>query len=768
MKFTNPFNKTNAPDQMVEGRNLYYAHVRTTVVLTVGGALLGALYAPFIVYTWKSHAPMSGQTLGYLWEYTRMMLSNRLWEPHLALLYKRDFVPISLNWIGQGEATQLKALFAYASCGLAGGVLGLTHNLTQPHTKMIMKADASWCAAPDLRAMERLKQVGVRGGFLMALGRWQGGTRDGQMVQMIETLSALCLAPPGTGKTAGFVIPSLISNDTVSFIVNDPKPELFQACGGHKARTTNLFMLDWSKIDVVPMRPVLDEDGRQALDAVGKPMEEFDYANAKFYPRINPLSPLFVPPIGPDRDTYIDAVCKTLIPEKGGGGDSYFVDKGRAALTGFFHAMIAMVGDAGLYDGLPKDWVGMEPSIPMFVDWMAMAQYNASQGGQEDDDGFQGDPEEREPPPPAPEDPIGAWIKEIAGRVNPNSRGNVKGTSDRAFKELSPLIAMADKERSGILGTLDQALLPFKNAAVKQRTSACDFTPADMRGMFDPEEGRMKPVTLFICVNQAEAPAFANITALLYEVMSRFLLSYGPDETNEKTGQTMGPFPVCFAMDEFAKLPKIDAVITGPDLGRSKKLSYMLVAQDYSQIEKTYGKELVRTINGTTAVKYVLAQNEPESIKTIIGMVGKTTMRRHSHSQQEGISRNANPFSWNASETIEEVDFLRDKDVTGMPEGTHIVIVQKFMNRPMKLKTALWFKDPEMAPKVWYKGTGPVADKYLPNFIHAARVREHMARHARLAADNASIVSMAAASAVDATNNDDFDDAEALADRLEE
>src|SRR3546814_21010127 len=77
----------------------------------------------------------------------------------------------------------------------------------------------------------------------------------------------------------------------------------------------------------------------------------------------------------------------------------------------------------------------------------------------------------------------------------------------------------------------------------------------DLRGMRDVDTGEWLPVTLYICVNQAEAQAFANITALLYEVLSRDFLSYGPGE-KDKRGRTMGPKTICFMMDEFATLPK--------------------------------------------------------------------------------------------------------------------------------------------------------------------------------------------------------------------
>src|SRR3546814_18660950 len=110
----------------------------------------------------------------------------------------------------------------------------------------------------------------------------------------------------------------------------------------------------------------------------------------------------------------------------------------------------------------------------------------------------------------------------------------------------------------------------------------------DLRGMRDVDTGEWLPVTLYICVNQAEAQAFANITALLYEVLSRDFLSYGPGE-KDKRGRTMGPKTICFMMDEFAKLPKSETVLTGPDLGRSKKVSYWLIRSE----ERRVGKECV-------------------------------------------------------------------------------------------------------------------------------------------------------------------------------
>ena len=1110
MFLTNPFQKVDAPDEMTRERRLRFRHIRKTAYLSLALTALALVYTPFMMYVLVTGVPVTTETLGYLWDYTRLELSNGWMAPHRMLLTNPQAIPFKLDFLME-DATQLKAIFAYLAFGLAGFTIGLLRNLTQRNLRMVMKADARWCTQADMREMEANQQVGITGGNLVALGRWIGGLRDGEMIQMIETLSVLCLAPPGTGKclgpeewvlmydgtrrqaknlrvgdllmgpdgtprrilhinwgygpmyeviprkgrrwrcngehilslrcsrtsrghsvaarrgdvkhmtvdewmrastegkarwkqwraavdfpnpkaplvdpylmglvlgagstigrtgtptaddgiatnettladnhdlalcqtrkkedasalqaftagndddtmpgdaasnalrayglhvtgeprsiphdlktgsretrlallagiidsdgsqhptgrgyeitrkskrmaddiafvarslglaayptptiggcahrddegevrqhtlfisgdvdripvrlfrvqprprrmsrdvtntgfriepvgdgpwlgividgdrqfllddftvthnTAGLVVPTIMANNTVSNIINDMKPELWDMTGAYKSQHTCAFMLNWAATDSVPMRQKVEAGTPVVSPKTGAPVMEPDYAGAVFYPRFNPLSPKLVPPRGPDRDTYIDAIAKALIPDKG-GGDSYFINKGRATLTGFMHCLVAMINDANDYSIVPKEYQGKEASLPMLIDWMALAQYNVSKDPEvEEDDEFLGPEEERGPPPEKPQDPMGAWIKTMAEKVDPNAHGDVKGTSERAFKELAPLIAMADKERSGMLGTMDEALLPFKNEAVKQRTSACDFTPDDLRGVVDPADGRMKAVSLYICMNQAEGAAFATITALLYEILSKNFLTFAPGMTNYRTGRKLGPYPVCFVMDEFAKLPKIDAVIMGPDLGRSMKTSYMLIAQDYGQIEKTYGKELVQTIDTTTAVKYVLSQNETSTKKRIIDMVGKTTIRASSISTQEGISKSANPFAWSHSEKVEEVDLLRDGDVTSMPPLTHILLIQKFLGRPIRARTPVYFLDPNIRDNVRARGKGPIAGKAVPDFIHDLRIEEHNREYRRSITKAVDITEAAYADAEDALEAADID-----------
>src|SRR3546814_11740596 len=106
----------------------------------------------------------------------------------------------------------------------------------------------------------------------------------------------------------------------------------------------------------------------------------------------------------------------------------------------------------------------------------------------------------------------------------------------------------------------------------------------------------------------------------------------------------MGPKTICFMMDEFAKLPKSETVLTGPDLGRSKKVSYWLIFQARSQIVKTYSKEDGTTIDSTCGVTVLISPNDAEKGQTYPTTIVQTHNSKPSLSQQPCLSRNTSPL----------------------------------------------------------------------------------------------------------------------------
>ena len=63
----------------------------------------------------------------------------------------------------------------------------------------------------NLRDIKSMPLLGFDG-FCQVVGKF-----NGQFLLLKETLATLCCAPPGTGKTAGVVIPTIFHSGTVSW-----------------------------------------------------------------------------------------------------------------------------------------------------------------------------------------------------------------------------------------------------------------------------------------------------------------------------------------------------------------------------------------------------------------------------------------------------------------------------------------------------------------------------------------------------------------------
>src|SRR6185437_4958074 len=110
-------------------------------------------------------------------------------------------------------------------------------------------------------------------------------------------LSCLLLAPAGTGKTRGTIIPTTLAY-CGSVIVHDPKGEVYDATAGYRARLGRVLRLEWS----VPGRSVC----------------------------WNPLSPGNLPGDRGGRGNAVDRLCAVAIP---GDPSSFWISSPRLALA---------------------------------------------------------------------------------------------------------------------------------------------------------------------------------------------------------------------------------------------------------------------------------------------------------------------------------------------------------------------------------------------------------------------------------------------------
>lgn len=583
-----------------------------------------------------------------------------------------------------------------------------------------------------LRDIERMPLLGFDG-FCMVVGKFQG-----RMLKLKETLSTLCCAPPGTGKTAGVVIPTIFNSEGLSIIVNDPKPELCYSTTGARNKVGPVFVINWGK-----------EDNPET---------------GEYYPSWNPLSPGALPATGPERDLYIDSMCNTLVEDPKGGGDAYWSQAGRGALCGLIHFVASKCEKAlanekfiqkiyngtltakdkeelimhyedmqggrlrnnavqaiqdvqtdnltienylpiGTWNSFPEKWINHEPCMAMILEWITTSQIEQSNEIKRRlDEG----------------DQMAAMADLMRDLLDAAvNEANDYGYSRRCVTELSGLSAKPDKERGSVLSTAFNGIRIFKNSAVVARTSFSDLKFKDLRGMKDPVTGEWKPISVYLSVNQTDAQALNPISAVFVDLMSAYLISNPPNFVNKTDGK-MGPFPVLFVLDEFPQMPKLKAVIDGPAVGRGQKVSYLLIGQDLGQISGKYGKDDLETVISTTACKVILSQNNEQTAQRFSKMIGNKTVQTTSYSRNEGsLNKEFNPFAKNVSYQLQGVSAISSNELLSLPMLNQVVLMQGAIETPIMADAPRYYLDKKMSAQSKIPHS-----PWVPDWIVAQRADE--------------------------------------------
>ena len=123
------------------------------------------------------------------------------------------------------------------------------------------------------------------------------GLRGGRLLRYDKPLSTLLLAPAGTGKTRGTIIPTVLSYQG-SVIVHDPKGEVYDTTAGYRQRLGRVLRVEWS----APARSLC----------------------------WNPLSAGNLPSDPGGRGNAVDRLCAVAIP---GDPSSFWISSPRLALA---------------------------------------------------------------------------------------------------------------------------------------------------------------------------------------------------------------------------------------------------------------------------------------------------------------------------------------------------------------------------------------------------------------------------------------------------
>ena len=544
-----------------------------------------------------------------------------------------------------------------------------------------------------------VKKMGLWNGMSFVLGLWN----DRHILRMNNYMSLLIIGAPDCGKTSGVVIPSILANDDKCMVINDMKGELFELTGGHRAALGPVFRVDFFGID--------------------------DPANGVFWPTWNPLSDMDLPPPSPGRQGYIGGLAFFLLGDGPTGTDPYWIKAGRAAVEGFINYICDKCEQArandyflqrlyedamdeedfevletyyesmektvavkqalnhlrkrtltfknylpiGKWDPIPEAWIGRQASFPLLMDFITKQQLDISEELRARRDAG---------------DPV-AFKTDIWAQILSDIVEETKyfGYNRRALVEISQILALPKTQRSSVLSMALSGLAPFKNAAIRMRMASSDFGSVQMRGIKNPVTGQWEPVTFYLgCPIDGMTNAVMTMFINMYSgTLTIFDVSEGP----------CGPYPVLYILDEYHNMPDFH-VADSVGTGIAKHYAFLLTCQDLSQLSGRYGGEL-DTIIGNTGAKIFMRCNSRGTAERINALIEKKTFVIFSESRTEGIGSGTTPFSdKNISYGTMGGLIVSNSSIMNMPFGRQYALIQKHHNRPIKLKTPVYFKDREM------------------------------------------------------------------------
>lgn len=180
------------------------------------------------------------------------------------------------------------------------------------------------------------------------------------------------------------------------------------------------------------------------------------------------------------------------------------------------------------------------------------------------------------------------------------------------------------KTLQSIQSTLSSKLAYFNMPAIAKLTVTDDI---DIR-KFATEK------TALFCVTPDSKASLNFLIGMLYQQMFQQLYDLADNVYN-------GPLPIHirFLMDEFANIALPDDYQKILSTARSRNMSFAIVLQDKSQIEKIFDS-IYRTLMANCSTWLFLGSNEKETCEYFSALVGKETVYVRSTSRSYGVNGN--------------------------------------------------------------------------------------------------------------------------------
>ena len=249
-----------------------------------------------------------------------------------------------------------------------------------------------------------------------------------------------------------------------------------------------------------------------------------------------------------------------------------------------------------------------------------------------------------------------------------------------AYMNLAAFLQKADKERSGVISTLNSSLELWANPLIDAATAKSDFNILEFK---------KTPSTVYVGLTPDNIQRLQGLMQVFYQQATEFLSSKIPDVKEE-------PYGVLFLMDEFPTLGKMEQFKAGIAYFRGYRVRLFLIVQDTQQLKGTYEEAGMNSFLSNSTFRITFAANNYETANLISQLCGNKTVKQRSYSTP--IFFDLNPTS--RTQNISEVQraLLLPQEVIQLPRDDQIVLIES--QPPIRSKKIKYYLDKNLTKRL--------------------------------------------------------------------
>ncbi|QGR02115.1 type IV secretion system protein VirD4 [Ehrlichia ruminantium] len=265
-----------------------------------------------------------------------------------------------------------------------------------------------------------------------------------------------------------------------------------------------------------------------------------------------------------------------------------------------------------------------------------------------------------------------------------------------AYMNIAAFLQKADKERSGVVSTMNSSLELWANPLIDTATASSDFNIQDFK---------RKKVTVYVGLTPDNLTRLRPLMQVFYQQATEFLCRTLPSDDE--------PYGVLFLMDEFPTLGKMEQFQTGIAYFRGYRVRLFLIIQDTEQLKGIYEEAGMNSFLSNSTYRITFAANNIETANLISQLIGNKTVNQESLNRPKFLDLNPASRSLHISETQRAL--LLPQEVIMLPRDEQILLIES--TYPIKSKKIKYFEDKNFTKKLLKSTFVPTQEPYDPNNV---------------------------------------------------